>query len=227
MIAFACSSRWIRPCFSRDAESILADRSRPGMSLEPTPRAYPFGLLPSGSKTMRSTPQRNTVSRCRPLISGPVFEPVLRPKIPRKPGRQALAPRPRPAGGVVGSGALVGATGGTQTHSRRTGRKLGRLRYARQGLVRVPESNTKYGGWGGITGGSAAPVMGPSIGESSGNPKRKNCPGGCGFQLRPAVHRRGIFSRSGLALAEVTYGYGSRAAGMSARRWPWGRITAK
>ena len=40
----------------------------------------------------------------------------------------------------------LGATGGTQTHSRRTGGKLGRLRRARQGLVRVSESNTKYGG---------------------------------------------------------------------------------
>ena len=36
--------------------------------------------------------------------------------------------------------------GGTQTHSRRTGSKLGRLHFVRQGLVRVPESNTKYGG---------------------------------------------------------------------------------
>jgi len=44
------------------------------------------------------------------------------------------------------SGTLMGATGGTQTHSRRTRSKLRQLRYARQGLVRVPESNTKYGG---------------------------------------------------------------------------------
>ena len=62
---------------------------------------------------------------------------------------------------------------GTQTHSRRTGGKLGQLRYARQGLVRVPESNTKYGGKGRKTGGNAAPVIGPSISESSGIPKRK------------------------------------------------------
>jgi hypothetical protein len=56
---------------------------------------------------------------------------------------------------------------GTQTHSRRTGRKLGQDRYARQALVRVPESNTKYGGKGGKTGGDAAPVIAPSISESS------------------------------------------------------------
>ena len=53
----------------------------------------------------------------------------------------------------------MGATGGTQTHSRRTGSKLRQLRYARQGLVRVPESNTKYGGKRGKTGVNAAPVM--------------------------------------------------------------------
>src|SRR5262249_47709815 len=44
--------------------------------------------------------------------------------------------------------------------------KLGRLSYARQGLVRVPESNTKYGGWRGKTGVNAAPVIDPSISES-------------------------------------------------------------
>src|SRR3984893_507338 len=51
------------------------------------------------------------------------------------------------------SGTLQGATGGTQTHSRRTGSKLGRLHRARQGLVRGPESNTKYGGKLGKRGG--------------------------------------------------------------------------
>jgi hypothetical protein len=64
-------------------------------------------------------------------------------------------------------GTLVGATGGTQTHSRRTGSKLGQTRRTRQGLVRVSESNTKYGGKVGITGANAAPVIGPSISESS------------------------------------------------------------
>ena len=48
------------------------------------------------------------------------------------------------------------ATGGTQTHSRRTGGKLGRLRRARQAIVRLSESNTKYGGKEGITGGCRA-----------------------------------------------------------------------
>ncbi len=47
------------------------------------------------------------------------------------------------------------------------------LRHARQGLVRVSESNTKYGGKVGITGVGAAPVIAPTIGESSGIPKPK------------------------------------------------------
>lgn len=51
------------------------------------------------------------------------------------------------------SGTLQGAISGTRTHSRRTGSKLGRLHCARQGLVRVSESNTKYGGKSGKTGG--------------------------------------------------------------------------
>jgi len=69
---------------------------------------------------------------------------------------------PRPPGSASGRsghfGTLLGANGGTQTHSRRTGWKLGRLSRARQGLVRVPESNTKYGGKPGKTGGEQRPL---------------------------------------------------------------------
>ena len=123
---------------------------------------------------MRSTPQRyifalharaNLHPREVSLTQALAARFALRNSCPDR-GRHALVPQPPKAGGVVNSGGLLGATGGTQTHSRRTGRKLGRLRYARQGLVRVPESNTKYGGQGGKTGGGAAPVIEPSIGES-------------------------------------------------------------
>jgi len=158
-----------------------------GIDLVPAcPSSPPQGTFlsdcsPSGSKTMRSTPQRNIshfmqVPICTSvkLLHHEHFGPFCVPEPPQNPGRQTLPPRPNRLGRVINSGALLGATGGTQTHSRRTGRKLGRLRYARQGLVRVPESNTKYGGQGGITGGSRDPVMGPSISESSGNPNRKN-----------------------------------------------------
>ena len=89
-------------------------------------------------------------------------------------------------------------------NSRRPGRTLGQTRPARQGLVRVPESNTKYGGKGGITGGNPAPVMGPSIGESTRIPKTKKLFGACGNRLRPAVHRAGIFSAAGVALERLT-----------------------
>jgi hypothetical protein len=191
----ACSSRWIRPCFSQSVGRSRKDRSRPGMPLEPTPGSFPFGSLPLGfsDHAFNAPTQQLRRPLVRPIF-GPVWSPHFASRNPRTEGRQALAPLPQPAGGVISSGALLGATGGTQTHSRRTGSKLGRLRYARQGLVRVPESNTKYGGLGGITGGSPAPVIEPSISESTRNPKQKNCPHGCEFPPAPAVHRRGIFS---------------------------------
>jgi hypothetical protein len=176
-------------------------RSIPKGSISPrhAPRAHPwelsFRIAPP--RVLRPCVQRpNATSRdrlCGPF-SNPLRSPHFASRNPRTEGRQAHAPLPQPAGGVISSGALLGATGGTQTHSRRTGSKLGRLRYARQGLVRVPESNTKYGGLSGITGVSAAPVIEPSISESTRIPKQKNCPHGCEFPPAPAVHRRGIFS---------------------------------
>ena len=198
------------------------------MPLEPTPGSFPFGLLPLGfsDHAFNAPTQQLPWPLVRPIF-GPVRGPYLASRNPRTEGRQAHAPLPQPAGGVISSGALLGATGGTQTHSRRTGSKLGRLRYARQGLVRVPESNTKYGGLGGITGVCAAPVMGPSISESSGIPKQKNCPQGCEFPPAPAVHSRAIFSVPAIEFSGLTYGYGSREAGMSERWWPRGRIEAK
>src|SRR6266851_5064383 len=92
---------------------------------------------------MYSTPQHSNLSRFWLVFSAPKV-PKFRAK---KPGTRAST------GGRSGQfGTLLEATGGTQTHSRRTGSKLGRLHRARQGLVRVPESNTKYGGKRGKTG---------------------------------------------------------------------------
>jgi hypothetical protein len=190
----------------------LRERSRPGMPLEPTPRSFPFGSLPLGFKdhafnapTQPVALHVGAVSHHREVrLLRALSDPVLRPgtllEIRAEPPLSAA----RRAGGVIRSGALVGAPGGTQTHSRRTGRKLGRLRYARQGLVRVPESNTKYGGRRGKTGVGAAPVIEPSISESWEIPKRKNSLPGCGFRLRPAVHRAAIFSRPGIAFGGLT-----------------------
>ena len=83
--------------------------------------------------------------------------------------------------------------GGTENHPAPNNPKLGRLRCARQGLVRVPESNTKYGGKDRKPRGQTAPRLGPSISESSGIPKGKNLSGGCEFNLPPAVHRATIY----------------------------------
>jgi hypothetical protein len=116
----------------------------------------------------------------------PRTAPVLRAKNP--------SPRPQPADGVVISEPFWDDRRGPKTHSRRTGRKLGQVRYARQGLVRVPESNTKYGGKRGITGGTPAPVIDPSISESSEIPKDKKLFGGTEFRAAPAVHRASIYS---------------------------------
>lgn len=81
-------------------------------------------------------------------------------------------------------------------NSRRTGGKLGQTRPTRQGLVRVPESNTKYGGKGGITGGDPAPVMTPTISESSGIPKGKKLSPPCGTALHPLITGQ-VFIRPG------------------------------
>ena len=162
------------------------------------PRGASFRIAPP--RVLRPCVQRpnatTSQAACAAHFRTPFGARHFASRTPRTEGRQALAPLPQPAGGVISSGALLGATGGTQTHSRRTGSKLGRLRCARQGLVRVPESNTKYGGYGGITGVYAAPVMGPSISESSGIPKQKNCPHGCEFPPAPAVHRPSYFFSS-------------------------------
>ena len=106
---------------------------------------------------------------------------------------------------------------GPKTHSRRTGRKLGQLRCARQGLVRVPESNTKYGGKGGKTGGNAAPVIGPSISESSGIPKRKKfAPDLWKNASSRCSQGRYLFAATGLHLRDSRRATGSVGAGMSA-----------
>src|SRR5204862_6721121 len=87
---------------------------------------------------------------------------------PQAPCRRQTSPPPvpQPADGVLVSEPIWERPAGPKTHPRRTGRRLGQTRRARQGLVRVPESNTKYGGKRGKTGVDAAPVMGPSISES-------------------------------------------------------------
>jgi hypothetical protein len=125
-------------------------RSRPGTRLK---RTHP--RVCSGHAFNAPTAQ---LGRFRPFFECSGF--------PRLQGRQALHPLPRPADGVVILEPCWERPAGTQNTLAPNGGKLRQLRCARQGLVRVPESNTKYGGKRGITGGDAAPVMRPSISES-------------------------------------------------------------
>jgi hypothetical protein len=121
-------------------------------------------------RLMLSTPQtRNAPTRNRSH-----FGSFLAPESPQNSGQKSPSPVASTGGRSGQSGTLQGATGGTQTHSRRTGRKLGRLHRARQGLVRVPESNTKYGGKGEKTGGRAAPVWRQVSVSPQGFPRKKN-----------------------------------------------------
>ena len=117
--------------------------------------------------SLNSTQQREirvTWADFSPLSGVPVT-PVSRQTSPRSV--------PRSAGGVLAWNPFGSVRRDPKLNSRRPGRTLGQTRPTRQGLVRVPESNTKYGGKGGITGGDPAPVMGPSIGESTRIPKTK------------------------------------------------------
>ena len=79
----------------------------------------------------------------------------------------------------------LGATGGTQTHSRRTGRKLEQLHRARQALVRVPESNTKYGGNRRKQGVTRYPRLSQVSVSPQRFPSEKNCFGPPDFGFAP------------------------------------------
>ena len=179
------SAGGFRPSFSRRGIDACTDH----------PPACPSAIRPSGWPTMHSTPPTPPLTGS----SGPVLRPLRAPRSPAFSGQTSPQPAARSADGVVICGTLWGVTGGTQTHSRRTDRKLGQLRRARQELVRVPESNTKYGGEQGITGGKAAPVVEASISESCEIRNRKNLSRLCVAWLRPAVHRAGIFLRLRIA----------------------------
>jgi hypothetical protein len=122
----------IRP-FSQTANEVQA------------PRLLPYGFV--GTPQFRLSP----CTQRHPLLKSPMTKSAIWLLFCAPKGRQEFGTK-KPVSAApdgrrsVHSGTLQGATGGTQTHSRRTGSKLGRLQRARQGLVRVPESNTKYGG---------------------------------------------------------------------------------
>jgi hypothetical protein len=185
-------SRWTRPIFSRRDSSMRAPIIRRHVQTHPPQRDEP---------DMRSTPH---TSRLQPLPFGPVSSPFRRPKSPLSPGRQALIPLPSSGLAECCFADPLGECRRDANTLAPNGSKARTLRYARQELVRVPESNTKYGGLWGITGGKPAPVGEPSIGESSGIPNRKNLHLVVLRWLHPAVHRAGIFLSRGVASRGLT-----------------------
>ena len=91
-------------------------------------------------------------------------------------GRIRPSPVPQPAIGVVILEPCQGASGGTENHPAPNDPKLGQLPRARQGLVRVPESNTKYGGKSGKTGGLGRSLLVQVSVSPQGFPREKNVP---------------------------------------------------
>ena len=139
---------------------------------------------------MHSTPRRAhfiPVSSSRCLHPG-VFAHLCKftPRIsPQFQGAKALHPLPqRPTEWSFWNPFGSDRRGPKHTRAEQK-KRLGRLRYTRQGLVRVSESNTKYGGKRRKTGVSAAPVIDPSISESKRIPKQKKCSGRVDFRFAP------------------------------------------
>ena len=89
--------------------------------------------------------------------------------------------------------------------------KLGRLPLARQGLVRVPESNTKYGGKLGKTGVVSRPRWRQLSVSPQGFPRKKIIPSGAQTGFRPLFTGQLFIARQGLPCRdspEVTVGRG-------------------
>ena len=174
-------------CFSRACEPVVSP------------------CLPAG--TLLALPQK-----CAPRAfnaptppTGPFAGPFSLALQDPNSGQTSPSPEASKAGGVVNSEPFWERPAGTQTHSRRTGGKLGQVRHARQALVRVPESNTKYGGHRGKPRGLGTPWMGASISESSGIPKRKKIESEPSTGVTPRVHRPSIFRPLAIAFSGLRW----------------------
>lgn len=161
------------------------------------------------------------------MPSEPVAGPFWRPKNPLSEGRQALIPLPSSGLAECSCADPLGECRRDANTLAPNGPKARTLRCARQELVRVPESNTKYGGLRGITGAKPSPVVEPSISESSGIPNRKNLHVVTIRNLPPALHRAGIFLGNGVAQTGLTQGYGRRGQACPPGWWSRPRIRAK
>ena len=151
------------------------------------------------------------------------FLSFRKPKGPNS-GQASPSPVPYPALGMVDLEPCQGASGGTKNHPAPNDPKLGQLRRARQGLVRVPESNTKYGAnWGKPEG--ARPLRSaPSISESSEIPKRKKFVSGGRIRGSPRCSQGNYILCPGAVwglLSEDSRKATEVRAGMPAGRWSW------
>ena len=150
--------------------------------------------------------------------SGFARHPVSRQTSPR--------PVPRPAGGALVWNPFGSVRRDPKLNSRRPEVTLGQTRPARQGLVRVPESNTKYGGKVGKTGGDPAPVMGQVSVSPQGFPRQKIC---CRVwkEASPRCSQGRYFLHPGDCTGETHVRLRSGRAGMSAHPWSRRRISGK
>ena len=87
---FACSSRWIRPCSLWERVDPNGNRSRPGMSLEPTPGIAPPRVQRPCVQRPNATPRALSGSFCS--AGSGLF--LVAPD-PRFRGRQSLCPPSR------------------------------------------------------------------------------------------------------------------------------------
>src|SRR6266436_1810320 len=169
---------------------------------------------------MLSTP--NTPTR-HPSHSWPV---VSAPKSPQIQGKRTRHPLPRPAGEVSIWNPYGSDRRDPNTHSRRTRSKLRQLHCTRQGLVRVPESNTKYGGKRRKTGVASCPLCRQVSVSPQGFPSEKNCFHRADFSFVPLFTWQLFIALEGLLLRDSGEATQLRAA-MPARRWPPAQRTGK
>lgn len=157
--------------------------------------------LPTPGKQGHST---STPQTLHATLSTRRFRPAFGAQSSRYLRAQSPAPLPQPADGVAILEPLWERPAGTQTHLRRTGWRLGRLCCARQEVVRVPKSNTKYGGKRGITGGNATPVIDQVSVSPRGFGSQKLSPD-CPSTLCTAVRRARFSSTLRLAPEGLTF----------------------
>ena len=142
-------------------------------------------------------PSSRTAGHCWPLFFAPKA---------LQSGSEFRASKPvtraSPALGMVDLEPCQGAFSGTKNHPAPNDPKLGRLHRARQGLVRVPESNTKYGAnWGKPEGADPSDPGQVSV-SPQGFPSEKNCFRAPNFELRPLCTGQLFIVSLGLLLGD-------------------------